>query len=505
MQQEICAPTARVDARLGDPAWRLPRPGRVRILASRAALPTPVTIIVSRGNNSVMETVPMNAKKRSEACRRVLETCCRKKVRFVRLWFTDLLGFLKSFAITRDELAKAMAEGMGFDGSSIEGYARIDESDMLALPDPTTFQIMPWGAHGHVVGRMFCDIVTPDGEPYAGCPRWCLKRALERARKMGFDTMNVGPELEYFYFRAEGGTEALDAGGYFDLVPRDVASDLRLTTVSILQDIGVPVEYAHHEVAASQHEIDLRYDEALAMADAVITYRLVVKEVAQTEGVYATFMPKPRYGHAGSGMHVHMSLFRKGRNTFYDRRAEHHLSDVALKYTAGLMKHAKEIIGVCAQWVNSYKRLVPGYEAPVYITWARKNRSSMIRVPMYKPGKEKATRIEFRAPDPACNPYLAFAVMLHAGLEGIEQGYAVPKPVERDVFAMTESERRKARIDNLPGSLQEALGHIETSKLVRKALGDHIFEKFVANKRIEWDRYRQQVHDYELQSYLNVL
>lgn len=442
---------------------------------------------------------------RQEAVKAVLKMCEEKKVRFVRLWFTDLLGFLKSFAITRQELEKTLNEGMGFDGSSVQGYARIDESDMLAMPDPSTFALLPWGNGEFVVGRMFCDIVTPDGQPYAGCPRYCLKRALERCRKAGFDTMYVGPELEYFYFKSEGSTVPLDSGGYFDLVPRDVASDLRLRTMAVLEDVGIQVEYAHHECSASQHEIDLRYNEALWMADAVITYRLVVKEVALTSGVHATFMPKPVYGQNGSGMHVHQSLFKDGRNIFYDANARYNLSDTALRYTAGLMQHAKEIIGVCAQWINSYKRLVPGYEAPVYITWARTNRSSMIRVPIYKPGHENATRIEFRAPDPAANPYLAFAVMLHAGLDGIEKNYDIPAPIEKDVYHMTDAERAAENIDNLPGSLEEAIYHLERSDLVRRALGDHIFEKFIENKKIEWHDYRQQVHSYELKRYLNTL
>jgi glutamine synthetase len=434
----------------------------------------------------------------------VLKRARDEKVRFIHLWFTDLLGNLKSFAITVDELEGALEEGMGFDGSSIHGFARIDESDMIAKPDPATFVILPWRPEEAPVARVFCDVLTPDGKPYVGCPRNALKRAVARAAAHGY-TMNVGPEAEYFYFKSSDSTETLDSGGYFDLTPLDVASDLRSRTVQVLEAMGIGVEYSHHEVAPSQHEIDLRYADALTMADAMMTYRLVVKEVALQHGVHATFMPKPLYGQNGSGMHVHQSLFKGERNAFFDPKDPMYLSKVARGYVAGLIRHAREIIGVCAQWVNSYKRLVPGYEAPVYICWACRNRSTMIRVPMYKPGKEKATRIEFRAPDPACNPYLAFAVMLHAGLEGIEKGYKLPDAVERDIYDMSEEERRDLGIASLPGSLNEAIEEMEKSDLVRKALGDHIFEKFIENKRIEWNEYRTQVHPYELKKFLGVL
>jgi glutamine synthetase len=434
----------------------------------------------------------------------ILKRTRDERVRFIRLWFTDLLGNLKSFAITVDELQGALEEGMGFDGSSIHGFARIDESDMIAKPDPATFCLLPEESGTSRVARMFCDVLTPDGKPYVGCPRNALKRAVARAAEHGY-TMNVGPEAEYFYFKNAEGTEVLDQAGYFDLTAVDVAHDLRSQTVETLEAMGIPVEYSHHEVAPSQHEIDLRYADALTMADRLMTYRLVVKEVAIANGCHATFMPKPLFGQNGSGMHVHQSLFRGERNAFFDPKDEMYLSKVARGYVAGLIRHAREIIGVCAQWVNSYKRLVPGYEAPVYICWARRNRSTMIRVPMYKPGKEKATRIEFRAPDPACNPYLAFAVMLHAGLEGIEKGYELPDAVERDIYDMSEEERRDLGIASLPGSLNEAIEEMEKSDLVRKALGDHIFEKFIENKRIEWNEYRTQVHPYELKKFLGVL
>jgi len=436
----------------------------------------------------------------------VLKTARDKGVRFIRLWFSDILGFHKSFAITSEELEGALEEGMGFDGSSIEGFARIDESDMVARPDPSTFEILPWRPQeGGAVARMFCDILEPGGAPYKGDPRHCLKRMLERAAKDGF-TYYIGPELEYFYFKSSEGTPVmLDQGGYFDLTPLDVATDLRRETILALEKMGIGVEYSHHEVAPSQHEIDLRYTDALTMADNTMTYRLVVKEVALQHGVYATFMPKPVFGVNGSGMHTHQSLFKNGRNAFYDEKDEYHLSDIAKGFIAGLLHHAREITAVLNQWVNSYKRLVAGYEAPVYISWARRNRSTLVRVPEYKPGKEGATRVELRSPDPACNPYLAFAVMLAAGLEGIKKRYPLPQPVEEDVYAMSPERRKELGIENLPGNLFEAIEEVEKSELVREALGDHIFEKFVENKRIEWDRYRVQVTNYELERYLSVL
>jgi len=434
---------------------------------------------------------------REKVCRETQE----KGIRFVQLWFSDLLGNLKSVEIPTAELREALDEGIGFDGSSIHGFARIDESDMIVKPDPDTFAILPWGN----VARLICDVVEPDGSPYDGDPRWALKRALTRADKEGF-TMDVGPEVEYFYLRSDSSPDPLDSAGYFDLVPPDLGSEIRRETVLALEEMGIGVEATHHEVAPSQEEIDLRFCGALKMADNLMTCRYVVKEVARRHGIHATFMPKPLFGQNGSGMHTHQSLARQdGHNAFFDRDDPLYLSSIARGYIAGIMKHAKEIIGVCAQWVNSYKRLVPGYEAPVYITWAIRNRSNMVRIPMYKPGKEVATRIEFRAPDPACNPYLAFAVMLHAGLEGIEHGYPLLDPMERDVYAMSPKERDELGIEALPGSLNEAIAYMEKSALVRRALGDHIFEKFIQNKRIEWDTYRSQVHRYELERYLAVL
>ncbi len=447
----------------------------------------------------------MTNRNREEGRDYVLKMAKERDVKFIRLWFTDILGVLKSFAITVEELEGALEEGMGFDGSSIQGFARIDESDMVALPDPDTFQLLPWRPREHrAVARMFCDVLRPGGKPFEGDPRYVLKQNLKRAADMGY-TFYVGPELEYFYFQDSKGTQGLDEGGYFDLTPLDAAMDLRRDTVLTLEEMGIGVEYSHHEVATSQHEIDMRYTDALTMADNVMTYRLVVKQVALSHGVYATFMPKPVFGINGSGMHVHQSLFKGDRNAFFDKDDSYHLSKVAKCYIAGLLKHAPEITAVTSQWVNSYKRLVPGYEAPVYISWARRNRSDLVRVPEYRPGREKATRVEFRSPDPACNPYLAFSVMLAAGLEGIEKEYEVPDPIEENVYEMTDEERQARGIGTLPASLLEAIMLAEKSEVVHKALGDHVFKAFITNKRIEWDQYRAQVTDYELKRYLPIL
>jgi glutamine synthetase len=425
-------------------------------------------------------------------------------VKFVKLWFTDILGFLKSFSVPVEELDKAMDEGIGFDGSSIKGFTRIDESDMVAIADPSTFTVLPWRPRERAVARMFCDIVTPDRQPYQGDPRQVLKRMLQRAEAMGF-TMNVGPEAEYFYFRSPQDPEPLDQGGYFDLIPRDEAIDLRRETVLALEAMGIYVEFSHHEVAPSQHEIDLRYADALTMADTLMTYRLAVKEVAYMSGVYATFMPKPLAGENGSGMHVHQSLFRGEHNAFFDPDGEYFMSDVCRHYIAGILKYVPEFTAVTNQWVNSYKRLVPGYEAPVYVSWAQRNRSNLVRIPMYKPGKEQATRIELRSPDPACNPYLAFAVMLAAGLRGIEEKLECPAPLEMDLFELSQHERDRLGIEMLPGSLIQAIERCESSDLVRDALGDHVFNEFIANKRLEWDRYRIHVSDFEINEYLPLL
>jgi glutamine synthetase len=433
----------------------------------------------------------------------VVDLVKKHDVNFIRLWFADIHGQLKSFAIPADELEYAFNEGMGFDGSSIKGFARIDESDMIARPDPATFVILPWRPKEKAVGRMFCDIYEPDGSPYKGDPRYILKVNLERAKKKGF-TLYLGPELEYFYFKSAKNTDTLDEGGYFDY-PMDAAEDLRRDTILALESMGIKVEYSHHEVAHSQHEIDLRYEDALTMADIVMTHRIIVKEIAKQYNVYATFMPKPIFGQNGSGMHTHQSLFKGDQNAFFDAKDKYYLSDIAKKYIAGLLTHIKEITLVLNQWVNSYKRLVPGYEAPVYICWARRNRSTLVRVPLYKPGKEKATRLELRSPDPACNPYLAFACMLNAGLKGLEKGYQLPEPIEMDVYHLSDEERKKYNIDCLPGSLNRAIEYAENSELLRETLGDHIFEQFIMSKKVEWDDYRIRVFPYELEKYLPVL
>jgi glutamine synthetase len=436
----------------------------------------------------------------------IIKIAKEQDVKFIRLWFTDILGQVKSFSITDSELEGALESGMGFDGSSITGYQSIEESDMVALPDPNTFQIIPWRPQEKKVARMICNILTPDRKPYEGDPRYVLKRALERMSKAGLDHYYLGPELEYFYFKnGNSATEILDKGGYFDLTTLDVASDLRRDTIFSLESMGIPIEYSHHEVGPSQHEIDMRYTDALDMADHVITYRVVVKEIAQKYGVYATFMPKPLFGENGSGMHTHQSLFKGDSNTFFSKSDKYNLSDTAKKFIAGQLRHAKEISAVFAQWVNSYKRLVPGYEAPVYIAWSKRNRSALIRVPVYHPGKEKATRVELRCPDPACNPYLTFAVMLQAGLEGIEKEYKLPEPMEKNLYHLSAAERKELGIESLPDSLGEAVLIAEQSELVKKALGEHVFSRFIELKKKEWEDYRIQLTKYELDRLLPIL
>lgn len=439
-----------------------------------------------------------------EAIEYVLREARENDVKFIRLWFSDILGNLKGFAITVEELEGALTRGMGFDGSAIEGFARSAEIDLYALPDPNTFSLLPWRPRTNAVARMFCDIVTPSGEPFRGDPRFVLRRNLERAAALGF-TYYVGPEIEYFYFKDSSGTEPLDQGGYFDQDAIDLATDLRRETVLTLEELGIPVESSHHEVAPSQHEIDLRHTDALTMADTVMTYRAVVKEIAMKHGLHASFMPKPVAGVNGSGMHTNQSLSQGERNAFYDESDPDHLSNVARCFIAGLMRHAREITIVTDQWVNSYKRLVPQFEAPVYVTWAMVNQADLIRVPAYTPGREASRRIEYRAPDPACNPYLAFSVMLAAGLEGIEREYPVPPSMQTAVHEMSAAERSKLGIESLPGNLWEAIQVAEQSELLRKALGEHIFASFIENKKIEWDRYHDQISDYERSRYLPVL
>src|SRR5438034_8229525 len=378
-------------------------------------------------------------------------------VEFLLLWFTDLEGHLKSFAITPNEIAGALDDGMGFDGSSITGFNAIEESDMIAIPDPGTYRLMPWKQGERKVGRMICDIVTPDGAPYEGDPRYVLRRALDRMQAMGFETFNVGPELEYFLFEDDKGTETLDEGGYFAMTTLDAATELRQETVTALHDMGIPVEYVHHEVGPSQHEIDMQFASALEMADHTLTYRLIVKEIAKKAGYHATFMPKPIFGENGSGMHTHQTLFTDGRNAFFEAGDAWNLSEAGKAFIAGQLRHAREISAVFAQWVNSYKRLVPGYEGPGYVAWSRRNRSALIRIPLYKPGNEQATRAEIRCPGPACNPYLTFAALLHAGLEGIEKNYELPDPMETNLYHLTAEQRKERGIVSLPETLGEAI------------------------------------------------
>ncbi len=453
-------------------------------------------------------------KKPETSAKDVLARVDEEGVEFIRFWFTDIEGVLKSFAVGKEELEGALEEGMGFDGSSITGFNAIEESDMIAMPDPSTYNLLPWrddaGEGKGNVARMFCDVLKPGGEPYEGDPRFIMKKALARADDMGFDTFNLGPELEFFYFASDevgedGQPVILDKGGYFDLTTLDAASDLRRDTVNALKALGIPIEYTHHEVGPSQHEIDMRYAEGLRMSDNAMTYRIVIKEIATLHGVYATFMPKPLFGENGSGMHTHQSLFKGGKNAFFDANDEYHLSDTAKSYIAGLLKHAREICALFAPNVNSYKRLVLGYEAPVYSAWSQRNRSALVRVPMYHPGKEQGTRCELRCPDPSCNPYLAFASMLHAGLEGIEKGYDLPPPMETNLYDLSHDEREKAGIEQLPETLGEAIEVLAESELVEKALGEHIFPRYVELKREEWEEYRIQVSKWELDRYLPVL
>src|SRR5438105_3516786 len=425
----------------------------------------------------------------------------KEGVEFVLLWFTDLEGHLKSFSITPSEVEDALDDGMGFDGSSVTGFNAIEESDMVAIPDPATYRMLPNGKEA----RMICDVVTPDGEPYDGDPRHVLRLALERMTSLGFDTFNVGPEAEYVSCKEEKGPETLDEGGYVSQATLDAATTIRRDTIRALEGMGIPVEYHHHEVGPSQHEIDIRFANALDMADFMLTYRLVVKEVAKQHGFHATFMPKPLFGENGSGMHTHQSLFKDGRNQFFDEDDTWHLSEVAKAFIAGQLRHAREISAVFAQWVNSYKRLVPGFEAPVYVAWSMRNRSALIRIPLYKPGSEQATRAELRCPDPACNPYLTFACLLHAGLEGIEQGYELPDPMETNLYHLTAEQRRERGIVSLPETLGEAIDALSQSELAKKALGPHIFDRYVELKRKEWDEYRVQLTDWEMKKYLSVL
>ncbi len=438
----------------------------------------------------------------------VLRTLEERDIRFVRLWFTDVLGFLKSVAVAPAELEGAFAEGIGFDGSAIEGFARVHEADMLARPDPASFQVLPWRSESSGTARMFCDILMPDGAPSYADPRYVLKRALDRAAERGV-TCYTHPEIEFFLFEQRPGPGELpvpvDAGGYFDHTPHASGRDFRRSAITMLEGMGIPVEFSHHEGAPGQQEIDLRYADALTTADNIMTFRLVVKEVALEQGVYASFMPKPFTEHPGSGMHTHLSLFAGERNSFHEPGAQYQLSKVGRAFIAGLLHHAAEITAVTNQWVNSYKRLFGGGEAPAYVCWGHNNRSALVRVPMYKPQKGQASRIEVRSPDSACNPYLAYAVLLAAGLKGVEEGYELPSEAEDDVWTLTDAERRALGIAPLPRDLAEAIACMESSELVAETLGEHVFDFFLRNKRAEWEDYRRQVTPFERDRHLPVL
>ncbi len=437
----------------------------------------------------------------------VLRTIEERGIRLVRLWFTDVLGNLKSFAISPAEMENALNDGMSFDGSSIDGYSRIQESDVLAIPDVNTFEVLPWVDGKSAEARVFCDIANLDGTAFDGDPRQVLRRNLRVARDKGF-SFYVAPDIEYFYFAPpQDGSKPvpLDNGGFFDLTSTDVASSLRKETIRTLETMSIPVEYSFHEDAPSQHEIDLRHTDALTMADSVMTFRFVVREIAAMHGVHATFMPKPLESIQGSGMHLHLSLFDGEDNAFHDIRDSYSLSETAKKFMAGLLVHAGEITAVTNQTINSYKRLVPGFEAPVHVSWARNNRSGLIRVPVPKRANPLATRIEYRSPDPACNPYLAFSVILAAGLRGIEQNYELPLEADSNLFEMDDVALDKLGIQQLPQSLSDALKLMEGSQLVAETLGDHIFEWFLRNKRVEWRGYKTHISQFETDRYLKSL
>jgi glutamine synthetase len=431
----------------------------------------------------------------------VLQAVEERGIRFVQLWFTDVLGYLKAFAIPSEELPEALAEGASFDGSSIDGFARAGEADMIARPVPRTFTSLPWRPEDRGVARMYCDIHTPGGEPYEGDPRRVLKRVMERARELGF-TPYVGPEIDFYVFRDASAPEPLDAGAYFDLTPLDVGSDFRRRVITYLEGIGIPVKESHHEAASSQHGVTLRHADPLTIADSIMSFRLVVKEVARELDRYATFMPKPIERAAGSGLHLHVSLFEDERNAFFDATDEHGLSKIARSFTAGILRNARETTAVTNQWVNSYKRLVPGWEAPTRVSWGVRNRASLVRVPLAKPGKEASARIEYRAPDPACNPYLAIAVILAAGIAGIEAESELPPEAPEDLERMNDVEREALGIVTLPETLPEALAEMRDGTLVRETLGEHVFEWFLTNKVNEWNEYKAYVTGFEIDRYL---
>ncbi|MEY3396229.1 MAG: glutamine synthetase [Actinomycetota bacterium] len=437
----------------------------------------------------------------------VLRTVEERGIRLVRLWFTDVLGNLKSFAISPAEMENALNDGMIFDGSAIDGFSRIQESDVLAIPDANTFEVLPWVDPKGAEARVFCDVAKLDGTPFDGDPRQVLRRNLNAAHKLGYQ-FYVAPDIEYFYFdppTIDSRPIPLDEGGFFDLTSSDITSSLRKETIRTLETMSIPVEYSFHEDAPSQHEIDLRHTDALTMADSVMTFRLVVKEIAALHNVHATFMPKPLESVQGSGMHLHLSLFKDEQNAFHDGDDPYNLSETAKQFMAGLLRHAAEITAITNQTVNSYKRLVPGFEAPVHISWARNNRSGLIRVPVQKRNSEQSTRIEYRSPDPACNPYLAFSVILAAGLRGIKEGYELPQEADANLFEIGDDMLEKLGIGQLPQSMSDALRVMERSELVAEALGDHIFEWFLRNKRAEWRGYKTHISQYELNRYLRSL
>ncbi|GHF89010.1 glutamine synthetase [Amycolatopsis bartoniae] len=440
----------------------------------------------------------------------VLRTLEERDIRFVRLWFTDVLGFLKSVAVAPAELEGAFSDGIGFDGSAIEGFARVYESDMIAKPDPSTFQVLPWETEegGHYSARMFCDIAMPDGSPSWADPRHVLRRQLSKAGEAGF-TCYVHPEIEFFLLSnlPDDGTEPepADNGGYFDQASHATATHFRRHAIETLEAMGISVEFSHHENAPGQQEIDLRYADALTMADNVMTFRYVIKEVALTQGVRASFMPKPFTNQPGSGMHTHISLFEGDRNAFHNPEDPFELSETGKAFVAGVLHHAREISAVTNQWVNSYKRLISGGEAPTTVSWGRANRSALVRVPNYSPGKASSRRVEIRTIDSACNPYLTYSVVLAAGLKGIEKGYELPPPAEDNIWSLTEAERKAAGYDQLPQNLGEALAEMERSELLPEALGEHVYDFFIRNKRSEWDAYRSAVTPYELRTLLPVL
>jgi glutamine synthetase len=441
-------------------------------------------------------------------CDFVLRTIEERGIKFIRLWFTDVIGTLKSVAIAPAEVEGAFSEGLGFDGSAIEGLTRSYEADMLAHPDPTTFQILPWRNEVDPTARMFCDITTPDGQPAVADPRNVLKRTLAKAAERGF-TFYTHPEVEFYLLKSSKfgskGPKPVDSAGYFDNVPGGTAHDFRRRSVRMLEDLGISVEFSHHEGGPGQNEIDLRYADGLTTADNIMTFRTVVKEVAIEQGVYATFMPKPLSAHPGSGMHTHMSLFEGDTNAFFEAGAQYQLSKTGRQFIAGLLKHAPEITAVTNQFVNSYKRLWGGDEAPSFITWGHNNRSALVRVPMYKPTKGQSARVEYRAIDSAANPYLAFSLMLAAGLKGIEEGYELPSEAEDNVWSLSDAERRALGYSSLPSSLDHAVSLMESSELVAATLGEQVFNYVLLNKRQEWKEYRAQVTPFELMSNLEML